>query len=287
MIREKEWVLMENEFAGYYGTRKIDPSEEICFIKDAQRVQLLFLMIILLQFSISPAYAEAPIPIPQTVVDRFREKTYLNHRYTRAETRAFLEQLHLPIIKQLKLELHELTKDALKKRYTQDAINQHILQKVIEEEVVKGAQKSILENDRNIKSLILTVSSQMDPFGRFRKPSHGNLPPFITLKDPLALRVNRLELALENAEERLANSEKLLLFQQDKIDVLQEEQETLISSIKLIGYGILIFQISKGTYLLFLSPYGREKIRKWKVVFFQKGEKICLSLLEKFKVQEH
>lgn len=287
MDSEEEWVLGESEFAGYYGTRKIKPSEEVCFVKDVQKVQLLFFLIIVFHLNLSPSYGEIEkIPIPQTVVDRFREKTYLNHRYTRAEARKFLEELHIPIVRELKAELHELTRISLRNEYVQEMIKQHVLRKMTEEQILESAKNSILDNDRNIKSLILVASGQMDPFGRFKpKAPSGNLPPFLMLKNPLFLRVKRLELAVENFEERLADVEKLVLFQEDKINALRQDQETLISWIKLGGYLVTIFQIGKGTYILFLSPWGREKVREWKVVFFQKGEKLCLVLLEKFRVQ--
>ena len=99
------------------------------------------------------------------------------------------------------------------------------------------------------------------------------------------MTVNRLEFERESAEERLANIEKLLLFQEDKINALKQDQEILISWLRIGGYVVVIFQIGKGMTTVFFSLWGIEKIRKSKVFFFQKGEKICLILLEKFKTQ--
>ena len=47
------------------------------------------------------------------------------------------------------------------------------------------------------------------------------------------MRVNRLEFEWDSLDERLANIEKLLLFQEEKINALKNNQETLISWIKL------------------------------------------------------
>ena len=37
---------------------------------------------------------------------------------------------------------------------------------------------------------------------------------------------------------------------------------------------------------IFFSSWGKEKVIKSRMFFFQQGEKICLVLLEKFKAQE-
>ncbi len=81
------------------------------------------------------------------------------------------------------------------------------------------------------------------------------------------MRVNRLEFEWDSLDERLANIEKLLLFQQDKINALKNNQETLISWIKLSGYVIVIFQIGKGMNTIFFSPWGQEKVRKYRIFF--------------------
>jgi len=59
-------------------------------------------MILFFQFSLSPSRATPEVPIPQMAVDRFREKTYLNHRFTRSEARKFIEETNEPIVKALK-----------------------------------------------------------------------------------------------------------------------------------------------------------------------------------------
>jgi len=247
-------------------------------------------MILFFQFYLSPIHATPEVPIPQTVVDRFREKTYLNHRFTRSEARKFIEETNEPIVKALQDELYELTKVHLQRKYAQDAITYEMLQKLMQEQVLESAKESMLQNDRSINSLILMASAQIDPFLPFKasktRAPKGHLPPFLPLKDPLAMRVNRLEFERDMLDERLANIEKLLLFQEDKINALKNNQETLISWIKLSGYVIVIFQIGKGMNTIFFSPWGQEKVRKSRIFFFQQGEKICLVLLEKFKAQE-
>jgi hypothetical protein len=84
------------------------------------------------------------------------------------------------------------------------------------------------------------------------------------------MRVNRLEFEWDSLDERLANIEKLLLFQEDKINALKNNQETLISWIKLSGYVIVIFQIGKGMNTIFFSPWRQEKVRKSRIFFFSK-----------------
>jgi hypothetical protein len=291
MDKEKEWEIKENEFSGYYAVPKIAASEEICFVKDIQKVQLILFMMVFLQCSLSPSYAKQDVPIPQTVVDSFRKKTFSNHRFTQAEARKYIAETLEPIVVELKEELHNVTKDYLKREYAQNAITYEILQDMMKEQVLKSAKKSILDNDRNIKSLILVASSQINPYlpfkaGKIKAPS-GRLPSCLPLKDPLALRVQRLEFELHGMEERLGDIEKLLLFQHDEIIAFKRDQETLIAWLKLSGCIITIFQVGKGTTQFFLSPWGREKIKKSKIFFFQKGEKICLVLLEKFKTQSH
>ena len=59
------------------------------------------------------------------------------------------------------------------------------------------------------------------------------------------MTVNRLEFERESAEERLANIEKLLLFQEDKINALKQDQEILISWLRIGGYVVVIFQMSE------------------------------------------
>jgi hypothetical protein len=58
MDKEKEWEIKENEFSGYYAVPKIAASEEICFVKDIQKVQLILFMMVFLQCSLSPSYAK-------------------------------------------------------------------------------------------------------------------------------------------------------------------------------------------------------------------------------------
>lgn len=52
----------------------------------------------------------------------------------------------------------------MQRKYTQDSITYEILQKMMQEQVLESAKESVLENDRSIKSLILTASAQIDPF---------------------------------------------------------------------------------------------------------------------------
>lgn len=89
------------------------------------------------------------------------------------------------------------------------------------------------------------------------------------------MRVNRLKFEWDSLDERLANIEKLLLFQEDKINALKNNQETLISWIKLSGYVIVIFQIGKGMNTIFFSPWGQEKVRKSRIFFFSKVKKFA------------
>jgi hypothetical protein len=277
---EDQWELKENDFAGFYAVPKRKSSEEICFVKDIQRVQLILFFILFLQCSPSPSFAKQDVPIPKTVIERFRKKTYLNQRFTEEEARKYIAETLEPIVVELKAELRKETKDYLKRDYAQKAITSHILDNMMHQKVLESAE-------RKIENLILVASSQIDPYlpfkaGKIKAPS-GRVSLFLPLKDPLALRVKRLELEQQRAEERLGDIEKLLLFQHDEILALKKDQEILIAWLKLSGSIVIIFQVGKGTAQFFLSPWGKEKIKKLKILFFQKGEKICLVLLEKFK----
>jgi len=74
----------------------------------------------------------------------------------------------------------------LQRKYTQDSITYEILQNLMQKQVLESAKESVLENDRSIKSLILTASAQIDPFYLLKqtKPEPLSSTAIFTSKRP-------------------------------------------------------------------------------------------------------
>jgi molybdopterin converting factor small subunit len=278
----QKYELKYYEFAGYAWVKKIETQDEVCFVKDFKSLQAFLFLICFFQLSIPLVHAKIDVPVPQTIVDNFRRKS--GFRYTRHQAEEYIKKAQQPILEELEKELHRLNQEYLAAKYpkpcVQDVINYHMVQTSMIDKVLKEGEKSILENDRNIKSLILTVSSQMDPFGRF-KSGHGvNFLSFNTQKQD---RFFTLALRIEGLEKRLRNVEELVLFQEQKLNNLNQEQQKLISSIKLGTYVVLLFQIGKVTHFYFSSDWTKEKLKNAKIFFWKKGETFFLLEKEKAK----
>lgn len=100
----------------------------------------------------------------------------------------------------------------------------------------------------------------MNPFGRLKA---GRLATFLPISNWKEDRGLTLALKIESLEKRLGNVEQLILFQ---------EQERLVSSIKLGTYIIIFFQIGKVTDFYFSSDWAKDKFKKAKFSLLLKGK---------------
>jgi hypothetical protein len=269
-LKDDSLELREHEFGGYYWTAKIKPEEEICFVKDIQRLNLLFFTILLFQLLTPASQANVePPPIRKEMIKEFREENFSNLRYTMLEAEKILQDFQKPIFEKIEVELSDSLRSYLIKNYTSKMIDHHILQDFLKAKVLSEAQKNIEDNERNIKSLILIASSQLDP----KYPVlGGNLPSSLTVKNSMRA---------DDVRQRFINLEKVVMLQEQELKKIRESHETLVACIKILSYLVTIFQIGKVTFLIFVSPSGREKVRKLKGFILKKGKKVYVALMEK------